>query len=379
MERNNSRRISFSVLLLLLILSGNHYSFADSNSALLDPFPSLRHGIGAKALAMGGTGVVNAWGAEAILWNPSMIITREKVDISIFTNQVSTRGGEFSGLPYSQYFYVGATYKLKNSEWLIFEKPTIGAALYYFNISGLSVIGVDPVSAEPLTTSFNDEGQSDILFVIPFATNVLYSKQRLSLGFNFLTHYHTMFAHTSEIAFGWDMGVQYRIYGEPFNIAAETEEESSTKFFILAGARFRHLGGIEWVPGNISGGYTQNGWNYLDIGTTLGFKKLLSWMDCLSISYQLRYDENEDYHLSTGGEIAIKNYRFRMGMDNIKASKFKGAMVTNNALTFGIGFWGTESMNLFKNFHLDYCFRMYLDDANSWMSNENNLTLGYSF
>ena len=382
MERNKFNIvILFALLPAVLLLIPDGVIFAGDNSPLIDPFPSLRHGVGSAALAMGGTGVVNAVGAEAVLWNPARIVTRDRVCLAMFGSQSSNRSGDFSGLPQPQFFFAGITYKIKDTEWLIFDRPTIGLALYHFNISGLSVIGVDPISATPLITPYDDEGQTDVLLVLPFATNVLYSDERLSIGFNLLTHYHTMFSHSSEVTLGWDMGVNWDIIGEPIFVQGKIKSPSSAEYFLRTGARMRHLNGIKWKPGDNPAGYTQNDWNYLDVGMAFGYRNLEeSFFKCITFATQVRLDENKDFHLSVGGELALKSINLRVGGDNITTNYAGDSYkLTNTTFTFGIGIHSFESMKQYKGLHLDYCHRMYLDNTNVWMKNENNLTLGYRF
>ena len=364
--------IIITVLLLILPI----YSSA-SDDPLLDPFPSLRHGVGARGLSMGGTGVVTSSGAEAILWNPALIVSGERMDFIFFGNQVNSTN--LSGIPSQQRVFTGATFKIDDREWFIFERPVIGAALYYYNITGLSVIGVDPVTANPLSTAYNDEGWNDLLMIVPFAADIPYSERRLSIGINFLAHQHSMFVQSSELSYGWDWGAKLRIMGETNPTGIDSRKRYSSKLFVLLGARLRHLEGIKWKPANSPVAYTQNEWNYLDFGISMGSNLLKSpWLSGFTSALQLRFDENSDYHLSVGGEIAAQNVRVRMGADNILSS-YADDNRANSALTFGLGLLGFESMKIVKGLYLDYCFRMYLGAANTWLEDENSISVGYTF
>ena len=364
------------ILIFTVFLISTEFSIA-SDDPLLDPFPSLRHGVGARGLSMGGTGVVTSSGAEAILWNPAQIVSEERMDFIFFANQVNSTN--FSGIPSQQRIFTGVTFKIDDNDWFIFDRPVIGAALYYYNMTGLSVIGVDPVTANPIQTAYNDEGWNDLLLIVPFAADIPYSERRLSIGINFLTHQHSMFAQSSEVSFGWDWGAKLRIMGETNPVGAESQKRYSSNFFILLGARLRHIEGIKWKPANSPDTFTQNEWNYLDFGISMGSNLLESpWLSGFTSALQLRFDENSDYHLSVGGEVAAQNVRIRLGVDNI-LSNYSSDNRANSALTFGLGLLGMESMKIINGIYLDYCFRMYLGNTNTWLENENSLSLGYTF
>ena len=371
--------ISFLILASLVICHSDIY--AGNNDPLLDPFPSLRHGVGARSLAMGGTGVVNSFGAEAVLWNPAGIITNRKLCVEVYGNQTKN-SSEFTGIPSNQYMYAGAVFQLTKKKWLVFDKPTIGAAIFYFGISDLSVIGVNPVSAHPLVTDHNSESYSDVLLIVPLATDVIYSENKLSIGINLLAHYHSMFSFSSDIAYGFDLGARWNILGDPVSFMPKTEDVLLSPYFIQLGTRFRHIDGIPWSSSGALESYTQNGWSYTDIGIVLGARRPLSmeFLDAVSVSTQIRLDENDEYRTSFGGELAFGSFRARAGVSNIistySSSSYK---VANSSMSFGIGLVNVPKMNFLSNMHLNYCYRMYFNNVNTWMDSENSLAFGYSF
>ena len=378
MERNREYYNALNrVITIFIVLTLSIPKHGNAETPMMDPFPSLRHGVGARAIAMGGTGVVNSAGAEAILWNPSQIITDDRISLVFFGNMNSNT--ELSGIPSSNYFFSGFTVRMKDSEWLFFERPTLGAAIFYYNMSGLSVIGVNPSTAAPIPTGYNNESSSDLLLVIPFATDMIYSERRLSIGINLMVHNHSLFSVKSNNATGIDMGAKWVVFGETNPAGRDKQTEYASDLFLILGARIRHIHKIKWESEYSPESYSQNDWRYFDLGMSFGSRVFdSSWFKGITVSQQFRIDENKDYHYSLGSEIALNSVRLRVGAENLLSS-YNSEFNANSSLNFGLGLLRLTPSKAVNGIHFDIYYKMYMTGDNVWMENETGVSLGYYY
>ncbi|MCF7809841.1 hypothetical protein K9N50_02495 [bacterium] len=357
-----SNRTVMGIIIFLIIRVS--LTFASERGNLLgDPFPSLRTGIGARSLAMGGTGVVVSEAMEAVLWNPAGCQINEKWMFQFSGNDASrTPSAQTANLPKPQSFFFGGGRNW--SEWCL------AISGYYYTIWDLEVIDVNSITGAPRYSTSKDESLKDIAVVLTTAWQLKeLTDSTLSIGANLIFYRRELYDLSTDFFsenwyrknWGCDLGAKYLVSKESDKIPE-----------ITLGVRFRHLYGVSWKEkGDIE--YTDNSWSYLDFGGSVQKNNVI-------IALQSRFDQNEDCRLSGGFEYQLnllkgENQFFDIGISDILIGR-GSAPTQNTALTFGFGWDNIWERPI--DFHI--CFRSFdilVPERNRWRSFDGQVTFEY--
>ena len=340
---------------------------------LLDPFPTIRAGLGGRGKGMGETGVVTSYGAEAAFFNPagtawggnsiySSLSTQQSefVNPAIFGGAVYFRG-RLNFLKYPVLKYVRGVFVNK-----FFEDPYFGLILHNYRIGELQAVGVNTISGAPEPGDNFD--QQNTMVGISYSSPLGFTGRNVLFGLNLYYLQINCFDETGKGRFvsGIDLGILARVGKSNLLALGETD-------FNL-GARLRTIYPIKW---NIGGSYSQNGWTYADFGISLSHNRssidansgnkleLKLWEAALA----LRIDENESYSFSGGLEFKpVPKAALRIGCKNFCSNTGYNA---NKAITYGMG------INLPSGFDLDYTGANYIGKFYNLIDTEWQLSLCY--
>ena len=351
--------LAFSLLLCCGIVYGG--------GMLKDPIPSMRGRILAGPAARGDDGVVNAEGAEAILYNPAGVIIDGRWDFAFSANWISNEVFQMGGLSYKS-VYGGVIW---NSGWdlWILKRISFGLSGYYFGIGGLQEIGYDFESCAPLPNlNSSNNWYYDLVGAFTGAWRVNVPGADLDMGFNAFAHNHQMFDIGSDgFPIGWDFGLKFST-PEPVEIPL-SNSIWLPGFLFKAGTRLRIIPEFSWND------VKQPGWKYLDTGISFQSPKE-SW-GMPMVSWQVRFDQNRDWHYSLGMELEpYEEFKLRLGYINLDCAG-KSEQV-NKGITGGFG-W-----TIWESYTLDFCYHHYAsifgfeDSSLSWLDYECLFSLKYS-
>lgn len=282
-----------TIILTILMLSVNAIPKTNSNAGYAGAY--MRMGLGARAIAMGNSGVANSMNGFAAYYNPA-------------------------SLPYLSARYLSLTYYFLSMDRQLHYisiaqplKPTAGLAVSWMHGGVKDIQGRDFLGNPD---EIYETGENAI--ILSFA-NAFHKK--FSVGINFKILKNTL-CDISATGLGFDFGFLYR----PADL-------------LTIGLQFKDIGArYTWNTQQLfdekGGNYTERFPQIVKLGIALRHSA-----DFL-FTGDLEYSDKHDFQIHFGGEYNVKNLLYlRMGMDNIYP-------------TFGIGLSYGFLANM--NTNLDY-------------------------
>jgi len=334
-----------------------------TGTPLTDPFPSLRDGMG-YASGMGGTGVAQSDGPDAVFWNPAGY---NGISIDGGHNlALSYRlAGTVSSLPTPMAFTV--TYGRRAplfKQLAVFTEPAISGSVFAYQIASIPSFGVDGATGAPIELNKQQE-LMDVAAVLTFGSPIIFTGNRWTLGVNGILFQRRLTGSNTGFAYAKDFGTKLKLLtgNEATNISPP----------VTLGARLRSLPDVKWEQSGGGIESTDESWRYVDYGLLIGNSEYRSdlksiWWKYFALAGQVRIEENKDWAVGVGAAWFWNGGSARLGAGNILTSQ--GELPENATLTCGLG-WKSELLSF------DFTGRYYLNAI--WRNFDGQLTVGTRF